>query len=222
VTDSPPGFDLAQTDRLLTTTRTVRKRLDLERPVDLDVVLDCLRLATQAPTGSNAQNWRFLVVTDPGKRAALGEIYREAGAAYAEAIGANAVSASPADPVQDSAAHLREVMGQVPVLVLFCQVGRAGSIREAVTRSGSIHPAAWSFMLALRSRGLGAAWTSISVFKGKEVADLLGIPDDVTQAVLMPVAWTIGTDFKPAARRPVEEVTFLDTWGAPVRPQHEG
>lgn len=214
MTDAP--FDLTETDRLLSTTRAVRKRLDLERPVDLQVVLDCIRLAQQAPTGSNNQGWRFLVVTDPAKRERIAELYRDGSQDYFAAAGdvvAERGADSQAARVADSAQHLAQVLGQVPVHVIVCHLGVPEEHFSQAGYFGSVLPAAWSFQLALRSRGLGSSWTTLHLKRAAEVAELLGIPDTVTQAVLLPVAWTKGTDFKPASRPPVETVTYVDTWG---------
>jgi nitroreductase len=213
VSDTP--FDLKETDRLLSTTRSVRKRLDLDRPVDPDVIMDCIRLAVQAPTGSNSQTWRWLVVTDADKRAAIANAYNEAGGDY---LRASAQSEFP-DPqmkrVFESALSLTETLAKVPVHVIPCIEGRLDlrSNGAAASQYGSIMPAAWSFLLALRSRGLGSVWTTLHLFKESEVADLLGIPQNITQVALFPVAHTIGTDFKPAQRPPIDDITYWDTWG---------
>lgn len=215
VPEDPP-FDLAETDRLLSTTRGVRRRLDLDRPVDLDVVLDCLRLAIQAPTGSNRQDWRWMVVTDPAKRAEIARRYAENGTGYLTRAAREATD-EQTRRVYEGALAFTEVLHRVPVLVIPCIEGRyEGAPHGAVASAyGSILPAAWSFLLALRSRGLGSVWTTLHLFQEREVAEVLGIPETVTQVALFPVAHTIGTDFRPAARRPVEEVTFVDTWGTP-------
>lgn len=209
--DAAP-FDLAVTDRLLATTRSVRKRLDLDRPVEREVILDCLRLAQQAPTASNSQGWRWMVVTDAALRARLAELYREASAEYfaADRTGGD----GQATRVRDSAVYLRDVLDRVPVHVIPCVRGRAGGLPNAQAAGlyGSIIPAAWSLMLALRSRGLGSAWTTLHLGREREAAELLGIPDGYTQVALLPVAYTIGTDFKPAARPPVEEIVHFDRW----------
>lgn len=206
-------MDRAATDELLSTTRSVRKRLDLERPVEREVILECLRLAVQAPTGSNEQGWRWMVVTDPTKRARIAELYREAGAAYLEQAAASAEGQTRR--VYESAFYLTQILDRVPVHVIPCIERRFDGAANGIAASayGSILPAAWSFLLALRSRGLGSVWTTLHLFKEREVAELLGIPDDVTQVALFPVAYTIGTDFKPASRRPVEELTYWDEWG---------
>lgn len=214
MTDAP--FDLAETDRLLSTTRAVRKRLDLERPVDLAVVLDCIRLAQQAPTGSNGQGWRWIVVTDPAKRAEIARIYSESGRAYLEAAAAT-TEESQTRRVYESAVALTDFLDKVPVHVIPCIEGRVDGMPNGIAASiyGSILPAVWSFALALRSRGLGSVWTTLHLFQEQAVAELLGIPHDlVTQVALLPVAHTIGTDFKPAARPPAETITYLDEWGA--------
>jgi nitroreductase len=208
-------IDTEATDHLLSTTRAVRRRLDLDRPVEKSVILDCLRLAVQAPTASNAQDWRWVVVTDPEKKAELARIYSEGGSEYLKAAAANAMEPQT-KRVYQSALYLTEVLGRVPVHVIPCIQGRVDNAPNplAASRYGSIIPAAWSFMLALRSRGLGSAWTTLHLFKEKEAAALLGIPDDMTQVALLPVAYTTGGDFKPAERPPVEGITYWDTWGA--------
>jgi nitroreductase len=201
------------TDELLSTTRAVRKRLDLDRPVEREVILDCLRLAVQAPTGSNSQTWRWMVVTDPDKRARIAQLYNEAGAAYLAEAAKTAEGQTLR--VYESAMHLTEILGKVPVHVIPCIERRFDNTPNGIAASayGSIMPAAWSFLLALRSRGLGSVWTTLHLFKEREVAELLGIPyDDITQVALFPVAYTLGTDFKPANRPPVEQITHWDAW----------
>jgi nitroreductase len=205
----------AAVDHVLRTTRAVRRRLDLGRTVPREVVLECLRLAVQAPTASNAQNWRWLVVTDPAKRAALAQLYAASGT---DVLAARAASATDDQTrrVYESALALTATLGRVPVHVIPCIEQRVDGAPTIVTASvyGSILPAAWSFILALRSRGLGSVWTTLHLAREAEAAELLGIPDNVTQVALLPVAYTLGTDFVPAARRPVEQVTYWDTWGA--------
>ncbi len=207
-------IDTSITDHLLTTTRAVRKRLDLDRVVEPSVILECLRIAVQAPTGSNAQGWRWLVVTDPDKRAELARLYKGGGADYLKSAAANAMN-DQTKRVYESALYLTEILGRVPVHVIPCIQGRADNAPNILSASmyGSIMPAAWNFMLALRSRGLGSTWTTLHLFKEKEAAELLGIPDDVTQVALIPVGYTTGGDFKPASRPPVEGITYWDSWG---------
>jgi nitroreductase len=211
----PSGFDLEAVDKLLTTTRAVRKRLDLTRPVDVQVILECLRLAIQAPTGSNMQTWRWLVITDPEVRAQLADLYRDA--ATGAAGGRRTERARPETPQQqrmtDSTSYLSAHLHEVPVLVVPCIEDKGGAAGWAP----SIYPAVWSLMLALRSRGLGSVITTVHLYRRAEADALLGVPDGFVQACLVPVAYYRGEDFKPAVRRPVEEITFLNHWGAAVR-----
>jgi nitroreductase len=205
--------DIGSVDELLTTTRAVRNRLDLTRPVGREVILECIRLAMQAPTASNAQDWRWLVITDPDKRAAIAEIYRSVGAEYLAQA-----AETEADPqtrrVYRSAFGLTETLARVPVHVIPCLQRRIDGTNSVVAASAwaSIIPAGWSFLLALRSRGLGSVWTTMHLTKEQEVAELLGIPATVTQAALFPVAYTIGTEFRAASRPPAEQITFWDSW----------
>src|SRR5271167_1112007 len=207
-------MDIASADELLTTTRSVRKRLDLTRPVGRDVILECIQLAMQAPTASNAQDWRWLVITDADKRAAIADIYRSIGADYL-AYAAKDASDPQTKRVYASAFSLTDTLGKVPVHVIPCLANRIdnSNMLAAASAWASIIPAGWSFLLALRSRGLGSVWTTMHLAKENEVAELLGIPATVTQAALFPVAYTIGTDFRPASRPPAETVTFWDSWG---------
>ncbi len=220
-------FDFSQTDALLSTTRAVRKRLDFDREVGDDVLLECLQLAVQAPTGSNQQGWRWMVVRDAEKKAGLADIYRRAGGAYLAAAAADASSETQTGRVIDSANFLAQNLDRVPLMVIPMIIGRlddpevaaaGGNItNSAAGLMGSIIPAMWSFQLALRSRGLGSCLTTLHLRLEDEAAELLGIPGHMTQAGLLPVAYTKGTDFKPAARPPVEDITYLDTYKNPIR-----
>ncbi len=221
-------FDLAHTDALLSTTRAVRKRLDLERDVPDDVLLECLQLAVQAPTGSNRQGWRWMVIRDAEKKAGLADLYRRAGGDYLAAAAAEAPTGTQGGRVMDSANFLAQNLERVPVMVIPMIIGRLDDPDlvapggQAITNAaaglmGSIIPAMWSFQLALRSRGLGSCYTTLHLGLEQEAAELLGIPAHMTQAGLLPVAYTKGTDFKPAARPPVEEITYLDTYKNPIR-----
>jgi nitroreductase len=215
--------DLRVVDHLLTTTRSVRKRLDLARPVEPAVLERAIEIALQAPTGSNSQGWHFLVVTDPEKRAALGGLYRRAFEAYASApAGTMRPELPPDDPrarqlprIIDSATYLAEHLHEVPVHVVPCVEGRvenAGALAQASVY-GSILPAVWSFMLALRARGVGSAWTTLHIMYEQEAAKVLGVPDTVTQTALLPVAYYKGAEFKPASRLPARQRTHWNTWG---------
>jgi len=214
-------MDVAAADHLLTTTRSVRKRLDFSRPVEPAVVMKCIEIALQAPTGSNAQGWSFVVVTDPAKKKFIGDLYRQGFEAYANNPDLRPTYAET-DPrakqmprVVDSAMHLAQHMHEAPVMVIPCIEGRvenSGVLAQASVY-GSILPAAWSFMMALRARGLGSAWTTLHLLFEKDVAKLLGIPDTVTQAALFPVAYYTGTDFKPAKRIATSQLVHWDTWG---------
>ncbi|GGM73522.1 nitroreductase family protein [Dactylosporangium sucinum] len=209
-------------DELLTTTRTVRKRLDLSRPVPLELVRECLEIALQAPSGSNRQTWQWVVVTDPGQRSRIGEVYRKAVDAYLASPGA-AGKLFADDPgrsavqrrVGDSVAHLGEHLGKAPVLVIPClAVGRAGRLGDGNQAGlwGSVLPAAWSYMLAARARGLGTAWTTLHLNHEEEVAGILGLPANVRQAALIPTAFYTGDTFQPAPRQPLDQVLHLDRW----------
>jgi nitroreductase len=211
-------LDRASVDHLLTTTRAVRKRLDLERPVEPEIIEECLRLAIQAPTGSNSQGWRFIVVTDPDKRMALADMYRKVWGPYISASRDAAPNANAQqERVMDSASYLADHLHEVPVHVIPCIYGglQSGQLVDAAGLFGSIIPAVWSFQLALRSRGLGSAFTTLHLPFAPAAADLLGIPDGVTQTSLIPVAYFKGDDFQPATRRPVEEITYWNGWKQP-------
>jgi nitroreductase len=217
-----PILDLS-IDALLTTTRTVRKRLDLARPVEPEVIRECLELALQAPTASYSQDWHFVVVTDPQQRQALATLYRIGAARYMELMApvfqqrmaSSEQEASTLARIIGSGQYLIEHLHEVPVHVIPCIQGRTEHlpIIAQAARWGSIMPAAWSFMLAARSRGLGSSLTSFHLFFEQEAAEVLGIPyEEVMQAGLIPVAYTLGTEFKPAARKPLASVLHWDRW----------
>lgn len=215
-----PPFDLDQIDRLLTTTKAVRRRLDLERPVDPDVVVECIRLASYSPNASNAQEWHWVVVTDPDLRAAVGEQYRKTTAPVVSTMLAakEAAGDEHGARISRSILYLADHMGEVPVLVIPCydveaagkRYGRLiGPEREAnEMESGmyaSVYPAVWSFLLALRSRGLGSVLTTAHQSDQPAMAEILGLPPTWDQTALLPVAHTTGGDFKPSRREPVED-----------------
>jgi nitroreductase len=200
-------------DELLSTTRAVRKRLDLTRPVPREVLEDCLRLAQQAPTAGYSQKWHFVVVTDAAKRAALGELWREVCYPYLQRGGGGREGQMLR--ISDAVVHLAEHIHEVPVHVIPCMEGRYEGKPNALVASmfGSIIPAAWSFMLAARSRGLGSVWTTFHLMHEDRAAEILGIPyDKVTQVALIPVAYTLGTDFKPGKRKPLDTMVHWDSW----------
>ncbi|HEU0304101.1 MAG TPA: nitroreductase family protein [Gaiellaceae bacterium] len=204
-------------DELLSTTRAVRRRLDLERPVERSVLEECLRLAQQAPVASYQENWHFVVVTDGEKRAALGELWRRFAVRY---LGGQRPDPGVELPrgtrrLLDSVWHLIDHIGDVPVHVIPCIEGRTDgkNVPQQASRFGTIVPAVWSFMLAARTRGLGTCWTTFHLAHEQEAAEVLGIPyDEVMQVALVPVAYTIGTDFRPARRKPLDAIVHWDAW----------
>ncbi len=210
-------FDLSVTDELLATTRAVRKRLDLTREVPRELINECLELAVQAPTGSNSQTWRWMLVDDADKKQALAELYRKGAEGYLSAAGEQAQEAGDAQMsrVFSSATYLMDHLHEVPVHLIPCVQGKPEdpvALTMASGLYGSIYPAVWSFQLAARARGLGTALTTLHLLHEKEAAEILGLPDDVLQVALLPVAYTIGTDFKRAQRPPVAGITHWNTW----------
>jgi nitroreductase len=204
-------MDLTTVDKLLTTTRTVRKRLDLTRPVPREVIEQCLEIAIQAPTGGNIPRYHFVVVTDQAKRADLAALYKRA---YLEVYSPQRqVEVRQTDPrLIDSATYLAEHLHEVPVLIIPCV--EASPVQGVGPGAyASILPATWSLMLALRARGVGSAWTTLHLRYEQEAAEILGIPMHIRQAVLLPVAYFSGDDFKPAKRVPARERTYWNDWG---------
>ena len=216
--------ELSTTD-LLTTTRTVRLRLDLERPVARETVDECLRIGLQAPNGSNLQLWNWVLVDDPAIRADMAAIYR---ASIEDQLRMSAAAAEAGKPsrypkseqqerISRSVMHLRDHLHEVPVLVVPTITGRldGAGIFDQASLWGSVLPSVWNFMLALRTRGMGSAWTTIHLHREREMADLLGIPyDRVTQAGLFPVAYTIGTEFRPGPRADLDTLVHWNRWAA--------
>ncbi len=245
-------FDLAQTDRLLSTTRSVRKRLDLDRPVPTHLVEEALELAVQAPTAENEQNWRWLVLTEEGPRRKVADLFKVVWQFHRRQTGSRA-SRRMRHPqnrrIEDSVAALAETIGRVPVLVIPCVLGpppdaaaedaswqrwvkdasNAEDLQQIEFGStrvsryyGSIYPAVWSLQLALRSRGLGSTMTLLHVPYGFRAAEELGIPKSVTQICMLAVGWTKGTDFRPAERIPARRLTFWNRWGCADPPAEDG
>lgn len=222
-------IDLASVDHVLNTTRSVRQRLDLNRPVPASLIREALTLALQAPTGANTQTWRFMVITDASVRATIADYYRKGAEAYVQGrtalsrTGVNAMREYAAlDPRQQqreavlrSGGFLMENLQHVPVMIIPCIESRfeQEDLFTQASMWGSILPATWSLMLALRARRLASAWTTLHLIYEKEISELLGIPPDVTQAALLPVAWLTGGDLKAAKRLPLESVTYWERWG---------
>jgi nitroreductase len=222
-------IDVASVDRVMKTTRSVRLRLDFERPVSEALIEEAIDVALQAPTGANSQDWRFVVVTDAGLRAKLADIYRKGSELYLQGkTGLSRTGMSVArqyaadDPRQlrmpavvKSAVHLIENLHRVPVHVIPCIAGRFAheDVFTQASMWGSILPATWSLMLALRARGVASAWTTFTLLHEKETAEILGIPQTHTQAALLPVAWLKDGDVHPAKRFPAASVTYWNRWG---------
>ena len=198
-------MDLESFDQVLKTARSVRRKLDFEREVPLRIVEDCIDVAVQAPVGIGGENWRFVVVTDSGVKSQLAKTYNEA---IAEFASLRSVELKPAQQALMSRLH------EMPCIILVCAIGKPGEASNQQTAFyGSILPAAWSLMLALRARNLGATWTSLLTARQLEVGKILGIPMDVTQTVMLPVAYTKGAVMKVADRLPARAVTFVNRWG---------
>jgi nitroreductase len=215
-------------DELLTTTRAVRKRLNFDKPVPLELIKECLDIALQAPSGGNTQNWHFIVVTEPKKRLALADLYRRGWDNYKQAAGSvfDLATSEPAGARKDqlgrvakSADYLAENMEKAPVYVIPCIQGRTdevtGPMANIICAStyGSIIPATWSYMLAARSRGLGTAWTTCHLMFESEAAEILGVPyEEITQTALIPTAFYTGETFRPALRKPLDDLLHFNGW----------
>jgi nitroreductase len=208
-------------DELLSTTRAVRRRLDLERPLDPGLIEECLVLALQAPTGGNRQRWAFVVATDPDQKAALADLYRRGFDRYRtggiDGRGRKGTTPTAAqERVLDSAIYLRDHLHDVPALVIPCIAPRTDDrpIVEQASAFGSILPAVWSFMLAARARHLGTAWTTVHLMYEREAAAILNIPyDEMMQVALIPVAHLVGESLSPAPGRDVASVVHWNRWG---------
>ncbi len=210
-------------DEVLATTRAVRKRLDFDKPVEPEVIKECLEAALQSPTGSNSQSWQWLVVTDPDQRAALAKLYQQGWELYTQMEG-NVQTAykgvdedrlSQQSRVLDSATYLAQNFEKVPVMMIPILPGRFEGLPSMASAAmlGSILPGAWSFMLAARERGLGTAWTTIHLMFEEQAAEILGIDyQSYTQCALITCGYSKGTNFKPAKRPPLETVLHWDRW----------
>lgn len=222
--------DLASVDHILNTTRSVRLRLDLEREIPRKIIEECLEIAMQAPTGANTQTWRFMVVTDPKKKAGIADCYRKGAQRYIEdktAMTRTGVSATREFEVGDmrteqkagvmtSSMHLMENMQSVPVMIIPCIESRfeTDDMFTQASMYGSILPATWSLMLALRARRIASAWTSLHLIYEQEVREILGIPENITQAALLPIGWLTGGELHKAKRLPLSQVAYWDEWGS--------
>jgi nitroreductase len=206
-------FHIAQIDELLATTRAVRRRLDFSRPVDNQLLLDCIDLAEQAPTGGNLGSRRWIIVRDQQVKAQLGDLYRDTALSFMTAAAERLRSTGdPNAAVVASAAYLAEHLAEVPAIVIPTIIGRHdGSGRPGLF--DSVIQAGWSFCLALRARGLGTTWVTAALQDRARVKEILGIPDHLTEVALFPVAYTRGTDFHRARRDPARSITYFDRYG---------
>lgn len=206
-------------DDVLATTRAVRRRLDLTRPVEPRLIEECLNLAQQAPRASNVERRAFVVVTDAEKRARLAELWRQGMERYLSRVAPGAPAPdkprTSLERMRAGVLHLGEHLGEVPVHLIPCVQGRLDGL-PALHQSGlwgTIAPAIWSFMLAARARGLGTCWTTFHLMYEEEAAAILEIPyQQWTQTALIPVAHTLGTEFKPAPREPLDTIVHWDHW----------
>jgi nitroreductase len=197
----------AAVDHALSTTRSVRRRIDWARRIEPEVLEAAIDVAVQAPTGANAEAWRFLVLTDPEPKHAVAELYRRALGRFRETRS----EAAQKPAVNDLAERLHEI----PALSIVCSEGVPDAASRAlqVAFYASVLPAAWSLMVALRARGLGATWTTLHLLHEAEAAAALGIPDGVTQTVLLPVGYMRDAVLKPALRKGARDVTYWNRWG---------
>jgi nitroreductase len=213
------GFDLSETDRLLTTTKQVRQRLDLTRPVPHEELLECIELASHAPMGGNLERNRWMIIDDPALKAAIAVRFADVGRPYL-AASSGVRGDDRSQRVIQSATFLIDHLAEVPALVLSMRLDRPPmdqSQGQLAAYYGSVLPGVWSFQLAARARGIGSAWTTFHLEYEAEIAELLGIPSSVTQVCLLAVGYFTGDTFAPAPRRPAEDITYLNGWKQPVR-----
>lgn len=207
-------FDLEQTDRLLLTTKQIRKRMDMSRPVPRDTILECIDIASRAPMGSNAERNKWLIIEDPDIKTQIAELYRKNAEVYFE-LGRTMESDERGDRVASSAQYLSDNMHNVPAMVIPLRLDRVENASSGDQSGwyGSVLPGVWSLQLALRSRGIGSCWTTLHLAYEKEVAEILGIPETVTQVAMLPIGYYTGDSFSVTPRKPAAEITFIDRWG---------
>lgn len=207
-------LDLAITDRLLTTTKQVRQRMDLSRQVPRHLLLECIDIASRAPMGGNIERNRWLVIDDPDIKAAIAGYYAQVGRPYLEAMAPMAEDDERQQRVLESAGFLVDHIAEVPAMVIPLRLDRPDTqtVAGAAAYWGSVVPGVWSFQMALRARGVGSAWTTFHLEHESEVAELLDLPDTVTQVCLLTVGYYTGDTFHPAPRRPAAEITYFNSW----------
>jgi nitroreductase len=200
-------IDLASVDTVLSTARSVRRKLDFDRPVPREVILECINVATQAPTGLGGESWRFVVVTEAERKQAVADVYRQVLEELARVRGVE---------IKATQRALVDRLHEIPAMIFVCTVaeGPSPEIAGQVAYYGSVLPAAWSLMLALRARELGATWTTLLSSRQAEVGSILGIPESAVTTVMLPVGYTKGAKLRRADRRDAREVTFWDSWGS--------
>jgi len=208
--------DVSAVDHVLSTTRSVRRRLDFGRAVPAAVLEQCIAVATQAPTGLFRESWRFVVVRDPARKADLAALYRSAFDELVEMrVAAARETGQDVPEPRPTYRMLADRLQDFPALILVCSEGRPEPAEAGVQLAfyGSVLPAAWSLMLALRARGIGSTWTTLLARRERAVAAALGMPDDATLTVMLPVGYLKGAVLRPAPRRAPHEVTYWDAWG---------
>ena len=199
-------LDLESVDRVLSSARSVRRKLDFERPIEPGILLDCIDIATQAPLGLGGESWRFIVVTEEHSKQRIAEVYRNVMGTLQSDLSLQV------KPTQQS---LMDRLHEMPALVFVCYNGAVPEAELAgqVGLFGSVLPAAWSLMLALRARGIGATWTSLLASRQAEVAEILDIPDGVMQMVMLPVGYLKQATLRRANRKPPQQVTYWERYG---------
>lgn len=207
-------FDLAQTDHLLLTTKQIRKRMDMSRPVERQILLECIDIASRAPMGSNVERNKWLIVDDPDLKMAIAELYRKNAEPYFAQSG-DVPADDVAGRVVSSARYLSDEMHNVPAMVIPLRLDRVEGWPSGDVSGwyGSVLPGVWSFQMALRSRGIGSCWTTLHLGSEAEVGELLGIPNTVTQVAMLPVGYYTGDTFSVTKRRPAADITFINKWG---------